>query len=248
MNPPAVLAPPQQQQFMQMQMQPKPKGPKTAMIVVIVVVSLLVIGGGFLYFYLSSKKKSSSSSGDKPKSSLTSRLKRSNMRLQAPSSWSTMPAELHAKAEESFHRIGAHYMEQGLSHEEAQTKAASDVEQYIRSVIAKRMNENAAAESAKKEVRFNDVVKVNPAEVDGMVSNGPSKARGGSAAHAAHNDDGSEDRMATMRPKQRAAMETARAAEELMNEREPSGPRMHEGRPMESSRSDQEHDDGFTPL
>lgn len=225
---------------------------RTFLYIVLGVVVVIVLGVG-IYFIAKGLKKNS----DGP----VQRRVPSNVRLEVPPSWNTMPPELHAKAEESYRRIAAHYMSQGLPHKEAQTKAANDVEAYIRSIIAKRMSDHGAAGGEAGPTRpssapFSGVVKVNPSEVEGMVGQGPpSRARAGGPPD--HDDD--DDRTALMRPKQRAAMETARAAEILMNERHESGgggpSEGHDGGPRgapsmrsQSSSGSHEHDENFTPL
>jgi len=84
---------------------------------------------------------------------------------------------------------------------------------------------------------------VNPAEVEGMVSARPGPGRPG----APSGEEGSH----MMRPKQRAALETQRAAEALMESR-PNAPAEPSDVPQRRGQSDVREpsggDDGFTPL
>lgn len=253
--PPPPAAPPSSIMYVP---QPQTGSGKTVALVAVVVVVLL--GLAALAFWMMSRKKNrdASESDDeddrrKPRrhhKHNSGKVLRPQGSLIVPSSWDSMPADLRAKAEESFHRIGAYYLQQGHDANTASMKAAQDVENHIRSQVAARLQSQAPA-APQKQVQFNDVVRVNPAEVEGMVSARPGPGRPG----APSGEEGSH----MMRPKQRAALETQRAAEALMESR-PNAPAEPSDVPQIPRRGHSEigahdsigirdgGDDGFTPL
>jgi hypothetical protein len=201
--------------------------------------TLVAVLGVGLYFFMKQQKSSSSNSHASNGSG--------SLSFKSPRSWEVMPAHVRAKAEESFQRIATYYVTQrGLEPLDAQLKAVEDVENHIRAQMMQQQQQQQQAPAAPHgpKVSFNDVVKVDPSEVDGMVQ----QQRESPHAHVSEEES---IEMEKMRPKQRMAMETKKRAESMAAMRDteqggrsaPSRPR-----PQAPANTATATDENFTPL
>lgn len=224
---------------------------KTWVYIMLGLTIVAVLGVG-LYFFLKQQKKSSSD--DSSPSRLAGPMGPMGpsgpsgpmARFRSPESWSAMPMNLRMKAEESFQRIAHYYVTQkGLEPLDAQLKAVEDVENHIRAQMAASNGGGSAAGSAgaRREVHFNDVVKVDPSEVEGMPVKKPQQQQ--------HVSEEESLELEKMRPKQRMSMETKKRAESLAAAREADSvrpPSSGSTNASSASHGGHAHDENFTPL